>query len=88
MITYHIDGIMDSVLSSSVVYRGFEPLSGETKDYTIGSYCFSAKHAPLSINGLVFHATYNNISVISWRSVLLLKDTGVIGEYNRHVASH
>jgi hypothetical protein len=37
---------------------------------------------------LVFNATFNNISVISWRSVLLVKETGVIGEYNRPVASH
>jgi hypothetical protein len=39
---------MVSVLASSAVYRGFEPLSGQTKDYTIGICCFSAKHAALS----------------------------------------
>jgi hypothetical protein len=27
-----------------------------------------------------FNATFNNISVISWRSVLLVKETGVPGE--------
>ena len=27
---------------------------------------------------MVFSATFNNISVISWRSVLLLEETGVI----------
>jgi hypothetical protein len=26
---------------------------------------------------MVFNATFNNISVISWRSVLLVEDTGV-----------
>jgi len=26
---------------------------------------------------MVFYATFNNISVISWQSVLLVKDTGV-----------
>ena len=26
---------------------------------------------------MVFNATFNNISVISWRSVLLVKETGV-----------
>ena len=26
---------------------------------------------------MVFNATYNNISVISWRSVLLVEETGV-----------
>ena len=36
---------MVSVLASSAVDRGFEPLSGQTKDYKIGICCFSAKHA-------------------------------------------
>ena len=29
---------------------------------------------------MVFKATFNNISVISWRSVLLVEETGVLGE--------
>jgi len=33
---------------------------------------------------MVFSATFNNISVISWRSVLLVEDTGVLGENHRH----
>jgi hypothetical protein len=37
---------------------------------------------------MVFNATFNNISVISWRSVLLVKETGVPGENHRPVASH
>jgi hypothetical protein len=32
----------------------------------------------------VFNATYNNISAISWRSVLLRKETGVPGECHRY----
>ena len=36
---------MVGVLASSVVDRGFEPRSGQTKDYKIGICCFSAKHA-------------------------------------------
>jgi hypothetical protein len=28
-------------------YRGFEPRSGQTKDYNIDIWCFSAKHATL-----------------------------------------
>ena len=42
-----MDGVMVSVLVSSVVDRGFEPRSGQTKDYKIGIFCFSAKHAAL-----------------------------------------
>jgi hypothetical protein len=40
-----IGGVMVSMLASSVVDRGFEPWSAQTKDYKIGICCFSAKHA-------------------------------------------
>ena len=40
-----ISGVMVSLLASSVVDCGFEPRLGQTKDYKIGIYCFSAKHA-------------------------------------------
>ena len=35
---------------------------------------------------MVFSATFNTISVISWRSVLLAEETGVPGENHRPVA--
>ena len=38
---------MVSLLASSAIDRGFEPWSGQTKDYQIGFCCFSAKHAAL-----------------------------------------
>jgi len=37
---------------------------------------------------MVFNATFNNISVILWRSVLLVEQIGVPGENHRPVASH
>jgi len=37
---------------------------------------------------VVFNTTFNNISVISWRSVLLVEETGVPGENHRLVESH
>ena len=37
---------------------------------------------------MVFNATFNNISVISWRSVLLVEETRVPGENLRPVAGH
>jgi len=37
---------------------------------------------------MVFNATFNNISVISWRSVLLVEETGRPGENHRPVAGH
>ena len=36
----------------------------------------------------MFNATSNNISVISWRTVILVEETGVSGENHRPVASH
>ena len=44
---HRIGDVMVSVLASSAVDRGFEPRSGETKDYEIGICCFFAKHAAL-----------------------------------------
>jgi hypothetical protein len=32
---------------------------------------------------MVFNVTFNNISVISWQSVLLVEETGVLGENHR-----
>jgi hypothetical protein len=37
---------------------------------------------------MVFNATFNNISVILWRLVLLMEETRRSGENHRPVASH
>ena len=46
----------------------------------------------IKFNGLVwlmvFNATFNNISIISWQQVLLVEETGVPGENHRPVGSH
>ena len=42
-----IGGGMVSVFASSVVDRGFESRSGQTKDFKIGICCFSTKHTAL-----------------------------------------
>ena len=42
-----ICGVMVSVLTLSAVDCGFEPQSGQTKDYRIGICCFSSKHTVL-----------------------------------------
>ena len=42
----------------------------------------------LFVSLMVFNATFSNISVISCRSVLLVEETGVSEENNRHDASH
>ena len=45
---------MITVHASSAVDRGFDPWSSRTKDYEIGICCFSAKHAALRENNLLF----------------------------------
>ena len=37
---------------------------------------------------MVFKDTFNNISVISWRSVFLVEETGVPGKKHVPTASH
>jgi len=37
---------------------------------------------------MVFNATFNNISFKSCRTVLLMDETGVLGENDRPAASH
>jgi hypothetical protein len=44
--------------------------------------------ADKKVAGMVFNATFNNISVISWWSVLLVEKTGVPGENHQPAASH
>ena len=46
-----IRGVMVSVLASSAVNLGFQPRSGQTKDYKIDICCISAKHAALIRKG-------------------------------------
>ena len=42
----------------------------------------------LWVSVMVFNTTFNNISAISCRSVLLLEETEVPGENNRPMVSH
>jgi hypothetical protein len=42
-----IGSVMVSVLTSSAINCGYEPQSGQTKEYQIGICCFSAKKASL-----------------------------------------
>ena len=62
--------------------------------FTYPLYCLSGRETSASkrcdfnqigLRVMVFNATFNNISVISWRSVLLVKETG---ENHQPVASH
>ena len=37
---------------------------------------------------MMFNAAFNNISVMSWQSILLVEETSVLGENHRPAASH
>ena len=65
-----IGGIMVRMLALSVVDRGFEPRSGQTKDYKIGICCFSAiKHAALRRKSKDWLAQNQN-NVSEWSNML------------------
>jgi hypothetical protein len=51
---------MDNVLASSAVNRGFEPRSGQTKDYTIGICCVSTKLAAIRSKSKDWLLPYNH----------------------------
>ena len=57
---------MISVLALSAVDRGFEPRSGQTKDYKISICCFSAKHAALRRKSKDWLARNQNVNVSQW----------------------
>ena len=44
---------MDNVFASRAVECGLGPRSSQTKDYEIGIYCFSGKHATLRRNNKI-----------------------------------
>ena len=45
-------------------------------------------HEQFRVRVIVVNTTFNNISVISWRSVLLVEETRVPGENHRPVVGH
>ena len=64
-LTNRIGGVKVRVLASSVVDRGLDPRSGQTKDYKIGIYWFSAKHAALMRKN-EYHLALSKNNVSEW----------------------
>ena len=56
---------MVSVLGSTAVDRGFEHLTGQTKDYQIGICCFSVKHTALRRKSKDSHRSVRNQNNVS-----------------------
>jgi hypothetical protein len=42
----------------------------------------------VKVTVMVFNTTFNNISVISWGSILLVEETGIQEENHRPVSNH
>jgi hypothetical protein len=61
---------MVSVLALSAVDRGFEPRSGQAKDYTIGMCCVFAKHATLRRKSKDWLARNQN-NVSEWSDIFI-----------------
>ena len=51
-------------------------------------FLFSETTGSIDVCLMVFNATFNNISVISWQLILLVEETGVPGENHQPVVSH
>ena len=49
---------------------------------------FASTILRVSVMVIVFNATFNNISVITWRSALLVEETGGPGQNHHTVASN
>ena len=56
--------------------------------YCMKGYVLENQNVCLFVCLMVFNTTFNNISVISWRSVLLVEETRGPGENHHPVASH
>ena len=62
-------------------------LTQSTQNWIFNFSSFSDRRR-IQVRVMVFKAIFNNISVISWKSVLLVEETVVPGENHRPVPSH
>jgi hypothetical protein len=56
--------------------------------YVVLVECRNLKSEAILVGFMMFNATFNNISGISWRSVLLVEESGKHGENHQPVVSH
>ena len=81
---------MSEFTSSICNMNNFLGLNSEiTKNTQLSlKYTFKVYQTKLWSWFIVLNATFNNISDISWRSILLVEETGVPGVNHRPVAIH
>ena len=77
---------VDTVTSSQAMEE--HGLSFDKQAYKANREVMTSYIPRYMIRVLVFNATFNNISAISWRSVLLVEETGVTREDHTPAASH
>ena len=63
-------------------------LKGCRCPHDIDIICLQNNNMGIAVRVMVFNATFNNISVISWPSVLLVGETGALRENHQPDASH
>ena len=68
MVSMLASSAIDHEFFSSVVDHGFKYRSSQTKDYKIGIFCFSAKHAALRRKSKDWLA-WNQDNVSEWRDM-------------------
>ena len=68
MVNMLASSAIDREFSLSVVDHGFKYRSSQTKDYKIGIFCFSAKHAALRRKSKDWLA-WNQDNVSEWRDM-------------------
>jgi hypothetical protein len=56
--------------------------------YCLFIYLFNSSQTQFRVMIVVYNAILNTISVILWRSVLLVEETGIPGENHRPAISH
>jgi hypothetical protein len=60
----------------------------KTKPFYYSVFLITGKHAEFRVRGMVFNATFYNVSVKPWQSVLLVVKTRVPAVNHRSVTSY
>ena len=80
--------ILGKLFKLRSTYSVFSVLISICRRYRFVHIYSTFSHIGLGVRVMVFKDTFNNISVISWRSVLLVEETRVPVENHRPAVSH
>jgi hypothetical protein len=79
-------------LNRHIILFGLRQRNYKKTEASAYSYCrnyrITTPYKHKNRRAMVFNGTFNNISVISWRLILLVEDTGIPRENRRPVASY